>query len=113
MFCMISLTFGRGPRSPRAIDSLRFSAFPISPRLTPHLRQNCWRSSDSAPQLGQNILTSDFDPLRLVPESVHLVERRLLDRAAVLVESRLDMGETTPELSIRGLERRLGIHADE
>src|SRR5687767_6040343 len=45
----ISLSFGNGPRSLRAIASLSVSALPITLRLAPHERQYCRPDPDSVP----------------------------------------------------------------
>src|ERR1043165_1140191 len=53
----ISLIFGKGPRSLRAMASLRVTAFPITFRFAPQTRQYCI-DCDSVPHWGQYISTS-------------------------------------------------------
>src|SRR6266508_1653073 len=57
---IISLIFGSGPRSLRAIASLNETALPITLRLDPHDRQYCTPEEDSVPHCGQYICFSDL-----------------------------------------------------
>src|SRR5437879_645306 len=52
-FLTISLILGRGPRSLRAMASLRATALPITFRLAPHWRQYCKPGEDSVAHCGQ------------------------------------------------------------
>src|SRR5690242_19731615 len=62
----ISLIFGKGPRSLRAMASLRVTALPITFRFAPQTRQYCV-DCDSVPHWGQYISTSKRACAALVP----------------------------------------------
>ena len=85
------------------------------PRRTGQTRPACTRSRRRAAAHGGGVgdaLTFSLRLLGLVPEMVHLFERRVLWLPPFFRERRLDALETAHDLCVRGAERGLWVHTE-